>query len=125
MNLNNYQEDEKRQLSGDKVEIDGAMFNVKRFGTRESEIFMADLRKKKYNPNDVIYVGEKQHLVNEIIGGWLTKYAVHDWSNVFNGDEELPYSKAAAYDILTNPEYILSLNNALISRAVDIKNFMH
>ncbi len=125
MNLNNYQEDEKRQLSGAKVEIDGAMFTVKRFGTRESDIFMADLRKKKYNPYAVISDGEKQHLENEIFGEWLAKYAVIDWSNVFNGDEELPYSKAAAYDIFTNPEYFLSLNNALISRAVDIKNFIH
>lgn len=187
MNLNNYQEDEKRQLSGAKVEIDGAMFTIKRFGTRESDIFMADLRKKKYNPYAVISDGEKQHLENEIFGEWLAKYAVVGWVGVYcdglideitdnvsqfknlpephlypsrffnvennqgswvlfnkkpagiyqsNGlgwqliknptyAEELPYSKKAAYDIFTNPEYYLSLNNKLIQKAVDFREFLH
>ncbi|ANY29586.1 hypothetical protein BOX08_gp21 [Pseudoalteromonas phage BS5] len=125
MILSDYQEDEKRQNQGVKVKIDDAVFIIKRFGTRESDIFMANLRKKKYNPYAVISDGEKQHLENEVFGEWLAKYAIVDWYGVYDDNEELPYSKAAAWDIFTNPEYFLSLNNALISRAVDIKNFLH
>lgn len=125
MNLQDYQEDENRQNNGVRVKIDDAVFTIKRFGTKESDVFMANLRKKKYNPYAVISDGEKQHLENEVFGEWLAKYAVTDWDGVYGDEEELPYSKAAAWDIFTNPEYFLSLNNALISRAVDVRNFLH
>ncbi len=125
MILSDYQEDEKRQNNGVRVKIDDAVFTIKRFGTKESDVFMANLRKKKYNPYAVISDGEKQHLENEVFGEWLAKYAVVDWDGVYDETGELPYSKAAAWDIFTNPEYFLSLNNALISRAVDVRNFLH
>ncbi len=125
MILSDYQEDEKRQNNGVRVKIDDAVFTIKRFGTKESDVFMANLRKKKYNPYAVISDGEKQHLENEVFGEWLAKYAVTDWDGVYGEAGELPYSKAAAWDIFTNPEYFLSLNNALISRAVDVRNFLH
>lgn len=151
MKLSAFREDPKKQKGGAPIFIGDGVFYVRRWGTPESQDFLKQLRKNLFGPLHKDQTGDENLLVAE----WLIEYGVtgwdgvlqesadddqqykwyeffHQWRSVFGKRKiekpevsELPYSKAAARNIFGNPEYYISLNNLILSGAMNFENYLY
>jgi len=121
MKLSDYQESKQLQQEGAPIAVGDSVFYVRRLGTKESQEAIKNIRQQLYGPFHKMSEVDN----NRLYGHWLTEYGVTGWSNVEDQDGALEYSKEAARNIFTNPEYFLSLNDLLISAALRFENYLH
>lgn len=151
MKLSMFRESSEKQLKGVPAYVGDAVFYLKRWGTPESDDFIKALRKKLFGPLHKDQTGDDRLLMAE----WLIEYGVIGWDGVLQeaateDDEyewyeffykfkerfgrqkidkpnvkELTYSKSAARNVFSNPEYYLSLNSILISAAMNFENYLY
>ncbi len=121
MKLSDYQESKELQQSGAPIAIGDSVFYVRRLGTKESQEALKNIRQQLYGPFHKMADTDN----NRLYGHWLTEYGVTGWTGVDDQDGALEYSKEAARNIFTNPDYFLSLNDLLISAALRFENYLH
>lgn len=151
MKLSAYREDSDKQAKGVPIYIGDAVFYCRRWGTPESQSFIKDLRKKLFGPLHKDQQGDE----NKLIAEWLIEYGITGWDGVLEETateeqeyqwyeffhkfksmfgrqkidkpsvKELTYSKAAARNIFSNPEYYLSLNSLLLSGSMNFENYLY
>lgn len=121
MKLSDYQESKQLQQEGAPIAVGDSVFYVRRLGTRESQEALKNIRQHLYGPFHKMSEVDN----NRLYGHWLTEHGVTGWANVEDQDGALQYSKEAARNIFTNPEYFLSLNDLLISAALRFENYLH
>jgi hypothetical protein len=121
MKLSEYQESKQLQQQGAPISVGDAVFYVRRLGTKESQESLKNIRQQLYGPFHKMSEVDN----NRLCGHWLTEYGVTNWQGVEDQDGKLDYSKEAARNIFTNPEYFLSLNDLLISAALRFENYLH
>jgi hypothetical protein len=119
--LSDYQESKELQQSGAPIAIGDSVFYVRRLGTKESQEALKNIRQQLYGPFHKMADTDN----NRLYGHWLTEYGVTGWTGVDDQDGALEYSKEAARNIFTNPDYFLSLNDLLISAALRFENYLH
>jgi len=119
MNLELYKEDIDKQEKGSPFYVsDDLCMYVRRLGTQQTRIEIEKLSKFLF--------GFTSKPDNDLLmGHWLAEYGVTGW-DVLNDDSdpEDEYSKRAALAIFTNPEYMLSLNQALLVHATNYANYL-
>lgn len=120
MKLSELKESLDLQTSGAPIAIGDATFYVRRLGTVESQKSLKTIRENLYGPFHKMQDGDN----HRIYGHWLTEYGVTGWQGLQDQDGQLDYSKDAARNIFTNPEYFLSLNDLLISAALRFENYL-
>lgn len=152
MLLSAFRENLIKQSEGVPIFVGDAIFYIRRWGTPESQDFVKELRKKLFGPIHQDATGDEYLLIGHWLAeygcvGWqgvLKETASEDvqfeWYEIFekfrhaflkkeNVDypktEHLPYSKSAARNIFTNPEYFASLNNILLSSAMNFENYLY
>ena len=121
MKLSYYQESKELQQSGAPIAVGDSGFYVRRLGTKESQEALKNIRQQLYGPFHKMADVDN----NRLYGHWLTEYGVTGWAGVDDQDGVLEYSKEAARNIFTNPDYFLSLNDLLISAALRFENYLH
>lgn len=121
MDLANFREDLAKQKDGSPIYVGDCTFYVRRWGTPESQKYLRDLRRKLFSPFHKDQEGDESLLLSE----WLCGYAVTSWENVFDGQNEVKYTKENARNIFTNPEYMNSLNAVLIRDSMNFENYLH
>ena len=121
MNLSDYQESKELQQAGAPIAVGDSVFYVRRLGTKESQEALKNIRQQLYGPFHKMADTDN----NRLYGHWLTEYGVTGWTGVDDQDGALEYSKEAARNIFTNPDYFLSLNDLLISAALRFENYLH
>ena len=121
MKLSDYQESKELQQSGAPIAVGDSVFYVRRLGTKESQEALKNIRQQLYGPFHKMADVDN----NRLYGHWLTEYGVTGWAGVDDQDGVLEYSKEAARNIFTNPDYFLSLNDLLISAALRFENYLH
>ncbi len=121
MKLSDYQESKQLQQQGAPISVGDAVFYVRRLGTKESQESIKAIRQQLYGPFHKMSEVDN----NRLYGHWLTEYGVTGWQGVEDQDGALEYSREAARNIFTNPEYFLSLNDVLISAALRFENYLH
>lgn len=122
MRLRDFAEDQEKWASGAPIYIDAShgtiTFYVKRWGTPESEKARKDLVKALYGPMH----NQSEVDANEIYAHWLAEYAVTGWENI--DEDNTKYSQRIARDVFLAPEHRLSLNQHLISQALNFENYL-
>lgn len=121
MDLSLYKEDQRKQNEGSPMHVGDSTFYVRRWGTKESQIFLRDLKKRLFGPFHKSQEDDDKILFSE----WLCGYGVTGWENVTDGEQEIVFSKPVARDIFTNPEYYMSLNAILIQDAMNFENYLY
>ena len=121
MKLSDYQESKELQQSGAPIAVGDSVFYVRRLGTKESQEALKNIRQQLYGPFHKMADVDN----NRLYGHWLTEYGVTGWTGVDDQDGQLEYSKGAARNVFTNPDYFLSLNDLLISAALRFENYLH
>lgn len=151
MKLSAYREDLARQAAGVPIYIGDGVFYVRRWGTPESQEVIKQLRKKLFGPLHKDQTGDENLLISE----WLIEYGVVNWDGVLQesaGEDqefkwyeffqqfrnllgrqkidkpdvsELKYSKHAARNVFSNPEYFMSLNSLILSGAMNFENYLY
>lgn len=152
MQLSAYRESKIKQLNGTPIFVGDAVFYVRRWGTPESQEILKELRKKLFGPihkdsfgDDFILMAEwliEYGCVNwegvlEETADESTQYNWHEFFNKFKSYfskqnvpdypklKHLPYSKKAARNIFGNPEYFQSLNNIILTGAMNFENYLY
>jgi len=120
MNLSDYRESKDKQQNGSPIYVGSAVFYVRRLGTKESQEALKNIKQALYGPFHKMQDVDN----NRLYGHWLTEYGVTNWEGVNDQDGELTYSKDAARNIFTNPDYFLSLNDILITAALRFENYL-
>lgn len=121
MRFSAFRENKEKQLNGVAVPFGTATFYIRRWGTRESEIFLSDLRRELFGPfNDL------PEYTPEIIANWLAEYGVVGWDGVVDEDTggELKYSKQIGRKIFLDESYWLELNSQLFREANNYENYL-
>ncbi len=121
MRFSAFREDREKQLNGVAIPFGDATFFVRRWGTRESEIFLADLRRELFGPfNDL------PEYAPEIIANWLAEYGVVGWEGVIDDDtgQELKYSKQVARKIFLDEAYWLELNAQVFAESQKYERYL-
>lgn len=151
MKLSAYRESKEKQLKGVPVFVGDSVFYLKRWGTKESQEFVRELKKKLFGPFHKDSAGDENILISE----WLIEYGCVGWEGVLqeNADEEdetkwyfffdkmrdffgkkkitkpevkeLQYSKERARNIFSNEEYFMSLNAVLFTAATNFENYLY
>jgi hypothetical protein len=121
MRFNAFRESKEKQLNGVAVPFGDATFYIRRWGTRESELFIADLRRELFGP-----FSDLPEYTPELIAYWLAEYGVAGWDGVLDEDSEgeLKYSKVLARKIFTDESYWLELNAQLFKEAQNYEHFL-
>ena len=121
MRFSAFRENKEKQLNGVAVPFGTATFYIRRWGTRESEIFLCDLRRELFGPfNDL------PEYTPEIVANWLAEYGVVGWDGVLDEDTEQPlaYSKKLARKIFLDEAYWLELNAQLFKEAQNYEHYL-
>lgn len=116
-------EDLKKQSSGSPCYIYDMTFYVKRFGTKESNRELKEIKESLYGlfpkPGDIDE--------DDVFSHWLAEYGVVGWDNV--RDEEdgdpIPFSRSHCRSLFRNEEYWQSLNKALLNHCINFENYLH
>lgn len=118
MNLELFAEDQEKQENGSPLYLDDGFICVKRIHTSEYSKQRESIRNNLYgfSPNDIDE--------NLITAHWLAEYGVTDWEGVFDGENELEFTRANARAVFLNPNYKLSLNALLINHAANYANYL-
>lgn len=123
MNINDYKEDLSKGEKGSPcyftTDSDSSYIDVKRIDTEQYKKEMSELTKHLYAFNDP----EMNH--DLIFAHWLVNHGVTGWSGIFDGDDELAYSKQTAAKVFLNPEIFMSLNRLLLQHGRDYQNYLH
>jgi len=119
MRFSAFQENIELQKGGARIQINDARFTIKRWGTKESELFLVRLRRELYGA----FSGDPEYLP-ELIAHWLANYAVIGWEGVYSNDNDelFPYSPRAARQVLLDPSNWLKLNMDLFNAAQNYEN---
>lgn len=121
MDLNWYRESIDKQMAGAPIYIGDVCFTVKRYGTKESNEVLRDIRKALFGPFHKASPDDD----NLVHAEWLC-WAVTGWNKLLTeGGKPVPFTPDAARNIFTNPEYFLSLNAELILLAMRFEFFLH
>lgn len=121
MKLSEFKESLSLQTNGAPIAVGNSTFYVRRLGTAESQKALKEIRERLFGPFHKMQESDN----HRIYGHWLTEYGVSGWQGLEDQDGALEYSKDAARNIFTNPEYFLSLNDVLISAALRFENYLH
>ena len=123
MSLDLYSEDLEKHVSGSPCYASNMIFYVARFGTKEAQQQIIEIKEKLYgifpNPNELDD--------NEVIANWLAYYGVVSWEDVADDEtgETMKYTKAFARQLFLNKAYWTSLNQVLITHALNYENYLN
>lgn len=99
----------------------GATIYVRRWGTRESDAYIADLRRELFGPfqRDAGYFPE-------LLAHWLAGYGVTGWDGVFDdeGKEQLAFSAATSRQTFLDDSVRISLNLELFEFCQNYENYL-
>ena len=122
MSLDLYKEDLDKHVNGSPCYAAQMTFYVVRFGTKEAQKQIIEIKEKLYgifpNPNEIDE--------SEVIANWIAYYGVVGWDDVTDGETEevMLYSKAFARQLFLNKAYWLSLNQVIITHALNFENYL-
>lgn len=121
MRFNAFRECGEKQKNGVAFSIGQAAFSIRRWGTRESEKKIAELRRALFGA----FSGDPDYFP-ELIANWLADYGVAGWVGVLDDETELPleYSPRVAREVFLNESYWLKLNMDLFQAAQDYELFL-
>lgn len=126
MNLSDFKEDTSKWLKGAPIKYAGAIFWVRRYSEPESNKFLAELRRKYYNPFENLTQEQRAEREQEILARWLAEFAVTKWVGVYDEEnKELEHNKKNAFDLFCNPAYYHSINEHLILRSMEFGNYLY
>lgn len=122
MRFSTFKENVQKQRNGAAIPIGLAVFYCKRWGTKESDQFLADLRRELHGP----FISNSEEYFPELLAYWLAEYAIVGWKGVFEEDEdkELLYSKEKARSIFLDESYFLELNMRLFREAQNYEHYL-
>lgn len=119
MLLSHYREDPEKQLGGSPIYVGDATFFVKRWGTKESQEQLKEIRRALFGPFHKAQEGDD----NLVFAEWLC-WAVTNWENVNTEDGEYKFSAKNARALFRDEHYFLSLNAELITSAMRFENYL-
>lgn len=122
MRLSAFRENVQKQRGGAAIPIGVAVFYCKRWGTKESDEFIANLKRELYGP----FTSNSEQYFPELLAHWFAEYAITGWDNVYQEDKDelLKYSKQKARIIFLDDSYWLSLNTILFNQACNYENYL-
>ncbi len=122
MRFSTFRENVQKQRDGAAIPIGIAVFYCKRWGTKESDAFITKLRREIYGP----FVSNSDEYFPELLAHWLSEYAITNWENVHQEDEDslLKYSLKKARLIFLDESYWLELNMRLFKEANNYENYL-
>jgi len=122
MRFSAFKEDLQKQKNGAAIPIGVAVFYCKRWGTKESEEFLAKLRREIYGP----FIANSDEYFPELLAWWLAEYAITGWEGIFQegGDALLKYNKDTARQIFLDPSYWLQLNAELFRESQNYERYL-
>ena len=126
MQLSFYKEDIYKQGDGTPIHIKSQSgtitFYVRRWGTKQSEKALKDIRRALFGP--LHKHSEEDALL--VQAHWLVEYGVAKWESLIDDDtgKEIPYSKEASRELFTDESYFLSLNSQLIQDAMIFEHYL-
>lgn len=97
-------------------------FYIRRWGTKESEAIVKDLRRSLFGPIH----RHSDDDISEIYAHWLVEYGVAKWEGLTNDETAKPveYSKDNARSLFLDKRYWLSLNQKLINDALNFEQYL-
>ncbi len=122
MSLDLYKEDLIKHVDGSPCYAAQMTFYVVRFGTKKAQTQINEIKEKLYgmfpNPNEIDE--------SEVIANWIAYYGVVGWDDVTDDDsgEKMEYTKAFARQLFLNKAYWLSLNQVIITHALNFENYL-
>lgn len=123
MSLELFREDLEKQDSGSPCYINQMAFYVARIGTKESQKAISDIKERLYG----VFPKPSEIDESEVYAHWLCEFGIKGWDNVSDKEdgELIDYSVSMARKIFLNREYWLSLNQVLVSHAVNFENYLN
>lgn len=111
---------EKQELGAPFKKGEATIF-VKRWGTRESEKYLADLRRELFSP-----FSKDQNYFPELLAHWLAGYGVTGWEGIYDdsGSELLPFSPTIARQSFLDEGVRLSLNFEIFEFCQNYENYL-
>lgn len=122
MRFSAFKEDLQKQKKGAAIPIGLAVFYCKRWGTKESEEFLAKLRRELYGP----FISNSDEYFPELLAWWLAEYAITGWEGVFQEENEqlLKHSKDNARLIFLDRSYWLHLNMEIFKESQNYERYL-
>jgi len=99
---------------------DGTAIYVKRWGTKESEKHISEIRMVVDGP-----YGARESFFPDIVAHWLAGYGVTGWEGVYDDDGVtlLPFTKETARQVFLDDGHKLNLNMMLYGHAINGENY--
>jgi hypothetical protein len=121
MRFSAFRESREKQLNGVAVPLGMATFYIRRWGTKDSELFLVKLRREMYGA-----FNDDPEYFPEIVANWLAEYGVVGWEGVMDEDTEKPlrYTAKLARQIFLDEAYWLELNAHLFNAAKNYENYL-
>lgn len=119
MNISDYKEDLQKREAGSPCYIEEASIDVRRIGGTDYNKEIEEIKKREYG------FDHKDVDNNKVFGIWLAEHGVTGWSGLFDGEDEIPFSKKNARKLFTDPAYYMSINAILMVHGTDYNNYLY
>jgi len=112
-----------KQKEGSPCHIFEMSFFVKRIGTDESIKEIRTIKEFLYP----VFTKESDFDQKLINAHWLANYGVTSWEGIIDDEsgEEMEFTERNRLQLFLNKAYFLSLNNILITHAVNYENYLN
>lgn len=127
MLISDFAEDQDRWRNGApiyvKTQDHGVItFYVRRYGTPESEKALKEIKQALFGP----FHREQEHDAALVSAHWLAEYGVSSWENLIDHSscKTIQYTKQAARELFLDKSYYYSLNQMLISDAINFEVYL-
>lgn len=115
MNLGLYKEDLEKQTKGVPVYIDDAVFEIRRWGTPESNAFRNNLQKSLFSPTHKMTEEDESFL----FANWLVDYGIVGWYGVFENKPEEVINEAVWAEMFSKIKKMFRLSKEK-SKAIEL-----